>query len=259
MDVRFDGRVAVVTGAGSGIGFACAELLAAGGAKVAMVGRDGSKIVKAAQMLAGAGMVVPYQLDITRREEVPGVVERIRAELGEIDVLVQSAGRGFRDEDIFSLECWDQALALNATGSFQMMAQVVRQSMAPRGHGAIVNVASVAGLRGMMPPMSNFGYGAGKAAMVSLTREGAVMLAQYGVRVNAVAPGGVASGGVGVSDRPVKAADDPSLPYVDLIPAGRHSTPREVAGAVCFLASSWAGNITGQVLAVDGGGCVMGF
>ena len=190
MNISFQDKVAVVTGAGSGIGFACAELLAASGAKVAMLGRSPEKIRAAADLLSGQGTVKPYPLDVTDGVAVQETMKAIRSELGEINCLIQSAG---------------------------------------------------------------------KAALISMTRQGAVAWGKYGVRVNAVAPGGVASGGVGVSDKPRRAPDDPSLPYLDLIPSGRHSTAQEIAAAICFLASDWSANTTGQVLTIDGGASVIGF
>lgn len=217
------------------------------------------KIRKAAQMLASEGSVYPYPLDVTSEEMVPEVVRAIRDDLGEIDCLIQCAGRPFRLGHERAFEAWDRSLDLNATGAYRMMLEVAEQSMLTRGSGAIVNITSMAGIRGIMPPMSDFGYSAGKAAMVSLTLQGAVMWGKHGIRVNAIAPGGVASGGVGVSDKLRREPDDPTLPYLDIIPTGRHSTAEEVAAAACFLASDWSGNTTGQVLAVDGGACAMGF
>lgn len=259
MNISFQDKVAVVTGAGSGIGFACAELLAASGAKVAMLGRSPEKIRAAADLLSGQGTVKPYPLDVTDGVAVQETMKAIRSELGEIDCLIQSAGRAIPPTPDQVYENWTRALDLNATSAYRMMLEVVEQSMLPRRQGSIVNVASMAGIRGMMPPLDNFGYSAGKAALISMTRQGAVAWGKYGVRVNAVAPGGVASGGVGVSDKPRRAPDDPSLPYLDLIPSGRHSTAQEIAAAICFLASDWSANTTGQVLTIDGGASVIGF
>ena len=259
MELRFDGLVALVTGAGSGIGFACARQLAASGAAVAMVGRDPDKIVQASKLLEGVGHVMPFALDVTDGAAVEHTVEEIRTRLGEIDILIQSAGRGMRGgpEEIYDI--WERTLALNATAPFHVMNEVVRQSMLPRKTGSIVHIASMAGLRGMLPPLDNFAYCAGKAALIAMTRQAAVVWGGSGIRANAIAPGGVASGGVGVSQRPVRAVDDPSLPYLDLIPSGRHSTAEEVADMACFLASARAGNVNGQVVVIDGGASVIGF
>ena len=259
MDIRFDHKVAIVTGAGSGVGYACAQLLAESGAKVAMLGRTPEKIRQASALLAKSGITAAYPVDVTDADAVQHAVKSIRAELGEIDCLIQCAGRPFRLGAERAMEAWDRALELNATASYRMMREVAEQSMLPRKTGSIVNIASMAGIRGIMPPMSDFGYSAGKAALVSLTLQGAVMWGKHGIRVNAVAPGGVASGGVGVTDKAARAPDDPSLPYLDIIPTGRHSTAQEVAAAACFLASDWSANTTGQVLAIDGGACAMGF
>lgn len=259
MEIRFDGKIAVVTGAGSGIGFACARLLAESGAKVAMLGRNPEKLQKAADQLAGSGCVRPYPIDMRELDRIPDLVKAVREDLGEIDILIQSAGGAVNLGEDQVYEAWEQSLALNATASYHLMLETVRQSMLPGKRGAIVNIASMAGIRGMMPPLGNFGYSAGKAALVSLALQGAVMWGKQGIRVNAIAPGGVASGGVGVSDKPARAPDDPALPYLDLIPSGRHSTAWEVASAACFLASDWSGNTTGQVLVIDGGASAMGF
>ena len=150
-------------------------------------------------------------------------------------------------------------MALNATGTYQMMKETVERCMLPRKKGAVVNIASMAGIRGIMPPLCDFGYSAGKASVVSLTLQGAVLWGHDGVRVNAIAPGGVASAGIGADDRPYHAPDDKNMPFLDIIPTGRHSTPEEIAAAALFLLSDYSGNTTGQTLVIDGGASVMGF
>lgn len=264
MNIRFDGKIVAVTGAGSGIGFACAKMLAESGAAVVMIGQREEKIKKAADMLETAGEVIPFVLDITSRNAVIAGVEEIRKAFGEIDGLAQCAGRGFgaAPGELIHLDSygsWDKGLELNATGSFQMMKEVVERCMLPRAKGAVVNIASMAGIRGIMPPLCDFGYSAGKASIISMTMQGAVYWGHRGVRINAIAPGGVASSGVGADTRPYHAPDDDSLPFLDIIPSGRHSTPEEVAAAALFLLSDFASNITGQTVVVDGGASVMGF
>lgn len=256
MELGLRDKVFLVTGAGSGIGFACARLLAESGARVAMVGRRKEKI-QAAAALAGPA-AVPYACDLSRVEDIPALVHRVRGDLGEIQGLIQCVGRPYRLGRERAMESWDLSLENNAKSMYAMMLEAVEQSMLPRRDGAIVNISSMAGIRGILPPMSDFAYSASKGAVNALTRQGAVLWGRQGVRVNAIAPGGVASGGVGVSDKEAKAPDDPSLPYLDQIPSGRHSLAEEIAGTACFLCSDYSRNTTGQILAVDGGASIIG-
>ena len=259
MNIDFTGKVAVVTGAGSGIGFSCAQALAQSGAVVAMVGRNPEKIAKAADMLKADGDVRPYALDIADTDAIPGVVERIRAELGEIAVLIQAAGVMTGGPGLeLSPADWDRVLNTNAKGTFFMMQQVVKQSMAQHG-GAILNIASMAGIRGMVPPMCSASYSASKGAVVAITLQAASEWGHMGVRVNAIAPGGTASMNTGV----VSAHEGPGgtpPPVTNYVPSGRvMNTPEEIAAAAAFLCSDLSGNTTGQVMVIDGGASAVGY
>ena len=261
MNIDYTGRVAVVTGAGSGIGFACAKLLAESGAIVAMAGRNPDKIEKAADMLRAEGLpnVHPYALDVADPAAIPAVVERIRADLGEIAVLVQAAGV-MTGGPALELEpaAWDRVLDTNARGTFFMMQQVVKQSMARHG-GAILNIASMAGIRGMVPPMCSASYSASKGAVVALTLQAASEWGRLGVRVNAIAPGGTASMNTGVVSAHEGPGGNPP-PAMNFVPTGRvMNTPEEIAAAAAFLCSELSGNTTGQVLVIDGGASIVGY
>lgn len=256
MELGLRGKVFLVTGAGSGIGFTCARLLAESEAQVAMVGRRKEKIDAAAE-LVGAG-ATPYACDLSQVEKIHELVTLIRKDLGEIQGLIQCVGRPYRLGRERAMESWNLSLENNAKSMYAMMLEVVEQSMLPQKDGAIVNISSMAGIRGILPPMSDFAYSASKGAVNALTRQGAVLWGRQGIRVNAIAPGGVISGGVGISDKAEKAPDDPSLPYLDMIPSGRHSLTEEIAGTACFLCSDYSRNTMGQILAVDGGASIIG-
>ncbi|NTV89881.1 MAG: SDR family oxidoreductase [Clostridiales bacterium] len=255
MDIRFDGKVAVVTGGARGIGFACAELLVESGAKVAIVDIMPDTLAEAEKELSKKGVAHAYQLDISKVEDIPAVVGKIRADMGEIEVLVQAAGllRGGPAVDLTEAE-WDKVIDVNSKGLFFMMQNIVKQSMIPQGSGSIVNFASIAGIRGMKEPMCSAHYSASKGAVVQLPMQGAVEWAKHGIRVNAVAPGGVKT--AGMANAPKEMMDEITAP----IPLKKLSEPSDIASGVCFLASSTAaGMITGQVLVIDGGGAVVGY
>lgn len=259
MVIDFTGKVIVVTGAGSGIGFACAETFAESGAVVAMVGRSEEKIRQAAEMLKDKGRVYPFALDVADTGKIPAVVEQIRKEAGEIDVLVQAAGV-MTGGDALELTPaqWDSVQNVNAKGVFFMMQQVVKQSMAGRG-GAILNIASMAGVRGMVPPMCSASYSASKGAVVALTMQAASEWGHKGIRVNAIAPGGTASFGVGVATVHEGPGGNPP-PVMNYVPTGRAmNTPYEIASAAAFLCSDLSANTTGQIMIVDGGASVVGY
>lgn len=270
MDIRFDGKVCIVTGAGSGIGFTCARMMAESGAKVAMIGRNPEKIQKAAEMLVSAGEVKGYALDVADVKSIPAVITAIREELGEIEYLIQCAGIMDGGPAVeLTEEKWDTVMNANAKGLFFMMQQVVKQSMLPASKGAIVNIASMAGIRGMTPPMCSAHYSASKGAVVALSMQGAVEWASENIRVNCIAPGGVMARGVGVVAPPPAGGPGgpggpegpgggPGAPTTG-IPSGRLSNPDEIGGMCLYLLSSLSANTTGQTIVIDGGSSVVGY
>jgi len=242
----FAGQVVVVTGGGSGIGRCIAHELAALGALVALVGRNAQKLRSVQDELAQLGaQASSHSCDIRDEAAVKAVVEEILTRHGRIDALVNNAGGQYLSPlASISAKGWQAVLDTNLTGGFLMARECYAQHMARQG-GSIVNM--VADMWGSMPGMGH--SGAARAGMVSFTETAAVEWAAQGVRVNAIAPGYIASSGMDHYP-PEAAAMLRKMPAT--VPAGRFGNEAEVSAAVVFLLSPAASFISGTVLRVDG-------
>ena len=243
----FAGQVVVVTGGGSGIGRCIAHELAALGAHAVLIGRRLEKLHETAgEIVADGGRASFHACDIRDEETVKNTVQAIIAVHGRIDALVNNAGGQYITPlEHISAKGWEAVINTNLTGGFLMARECYVQSMQQHG-GAIVNI--VADMWGSMPNMGH--SGAARAGMVSFTETAAAEWARSGVRVNAVAPGYIASSGM--DHYPPEAG--PMLREMrNTVPLGRFGTEAETSAAVVFLLSPAAAFISGDVLRVDGG------
>jgi 3-oxoacyl-[acyl-carrier protein] reductase len=244
--MELSGKRAMVTGAGSGIGRACALGLAAAGAAVAAVdvrSEAAADVVAAIERAGGKGLAVGA--DVTKRAEVDAAVERIAADLGGVDVLLNCAGGSLtsRFVDLEETE-WDQVVDLNLKAAY-LCARPVARLMIAGGSGRIINVSSNYGVTGSAPRVH---YSAAKAGIIGFTKALALELGPHGITVNAVAPGPTATERV----RGKYSAEE----WAERgrgIPLGRTAEPEDIADAVLFLASDRARYVTGQTLHVNGG------
>ena len=248
---RFEGRVAVVTGGGSGIGRATALRLAAEGARVWVLDHDEGAAQTVARYASDQALDVRAAgADVADRESVRAAVQDVLNQGGQVDVLVNNAGIAHSDSVWeTSSHDWGRVLDVNLTGVFHGMAEVL-PSMTERGHGAVVNVSSDAGLVGWERQAA---YCASKSGVLGLTRAGAMDAAPYGVRVNAVCP---AFTRTPLVEQWIESSADPAAERAAVSaeqPLGRMAAPAEIASAIAFLASDEAAFITGVALPVDGG------
>jgi NAD(P)-dependent dehydrogenase (short-subunit alcohol dehydrogenase family) len=249
-DKQFNGKVAFVTGATSGIGKACAIAFATAGAKVVCVGRKAEALQDVEQKILELGAeTLTINSDLARENEAERVVEQAVRGFGGIDVLVNAAGHLSNGTiENTSLEAWDEMMNVNVRAPFQLMQKALPSLIERRGN--IVNVSSVTGLRAFPGVLA---YCVSKAALDQLTRCSALELAARGVRVNAVNPGVVVTEihkRGGMSDEAYAAFLEHSK---TTHPLGRTGRPEEIAALVLYLASDQASWITGVTYSIDGG------
>jgi len=240
-----EGRVALVTGASQGIGRACALVLAAGGAKVALCARNEEKLQQAAaEIAAQGGEAAVFKMDVASEDEIKSGAKAVLAHFGKIDILVNNAGVT-RDQLMMRMKRsdWDDVINTNLTGPF-LLAQAVIGSMLKQRWGRIINVTSIFGQIGQAGQTN---YVSSKAGLIGLTMSLAREVASRSITVNAVAPGFIDTAMTSVL------SDELKEKMRTMVPLGRTGTDMEVAYAVKFLASEEAGYITGEVLKVNGG------
>jgi NAD(P)-dependent dehydrogenase (short-subunit alcohol dehydrogenase family) len=244
--VDLSGKVAIVTGAGRGLGWAIAERLVREGARLVIAEIDWpSAEEKARAIVSAQGEVLPVRTDVSRWDEVREMVRQVMVKFGRIDILVNNAGilgPYFPVED-YPEEIWDEVIAVNLKGTF-LCCKAVLPVMRKQGSGSIINIASVAGKEGnaRMAP-----YSASKGAIITLTKTLGKELADSGVRVNCVSPALLET------DMAKAMTPEQRALLTTKIPMGRLGKPEEVAAVIKFLASDESSFVTGQCYDVSGG------
>ncbi|HYL92943.1 MAG TPA: SDR family oxidoreductase [Alphaproteobacteria bacterium] len=243
------GRSVLVTGGSIGLGWQMAEGLAEMGANVALCARKKERCEQAAHSLEKLGVrSLALACDVKNPTSVQEAVEATAAEFGAIDILINNAGISWgAPPEQMRLEDWNKVLETNLTGTF-LCSQAAGKFMIKQGRGKIINIASVAGLRGAPPEMVQaIGYHASKGGVIAFTKDLAWKWARHNIQVNAIAPGWFPTH---MSEWVLEHKKDALLQH---IPAGRFGSDHDLKGAAVFLASSASDYVTGHVLVVDGG------
>lgn len=243
-------KIVVITGAGSGIGAATAELMAANGAVVVASDINLKSVQKIVDRISHAGgSASAYKTDVSNFNEVQQLISHAVNEHGTLDVLVNNAGIGGKHQNKthnHTLEDWHDVLAVNQTGVFYGM-KLALQQMLKQGHGNIVNVASLAGLKASG---NNLSYSASKFAVVGMTKSAALEYGRKNIRINAVCPGYTHSS---LLNRLLGSRPDMADILKRMIPMDRFGEAAEIAEAIVWLASDKSKYITGQTITLDGG------
>ncbi|MEN8614329.1 3-oxoacyl-ACP reductase FabG [Dehalogenimonas sp. THU2] len=245
LDKRLEGKVAVVTGAGRGIGRAIALRLAADGASVVLNSLSESAEKVAAEITAAGGQAIAVRGDVSKSEDVARLIESATAAYGRLDILVNNAGVT-RDNLLLRMseDDWDTVMDTNLKSVYLCCRAAVKPMLKSRAGGRIINLSSIVGLTGNAGQAN---YAASKAGIIGFTKALAKELASRQVTVNAIAPGFI------VTDMTAGLSEEANQALVKRIPLGTLGTPDDVAAVAAFLASDEARYITGQTLTVDGG------
>lgn len=251
--MNLDGRVVLVTGGASGIGFAIAQLASQCGATVGIFDRDISAAEKACEALDRDGAALAFEGDVSNETDCQNAVDQLVTAFGSLDVLVNNAGifEVLRTTVGQALQDWRRVIDVNLQGTFLMSRAAIRV-MVPRGSGSIVNLSSITGLVGFRALNA---YGVSKSGVAMMTKTMALDVASKGIRVNAVAPGFIETAMTKSIQEGLEAGNKQ---FCRRTPLGRFGRPEEVANAVMFLASDLVSFITGAVIPIDGGWTAFG-
>ncbi len=241
-------RVAIITGGGSGIGLAIAEKFVANGIHTVVAGRDKEKLENARKQLGE--LCYPVSCDVSDLSSIPGFVEKIVKQFGQIDILVNNAGINMKKEFIeVTDEDFQQVIKTNLTSVFVISREVVKQ-MIQKGSGCIIHISSMAAQYGLPKVIA---YSASKTAIDGMTRAMAVELSPKGIRVNAIAPGFIETA---MTAKALNTDPERKQKVFSRTPMGYMGQPSDIGEAALFLASDSAKYITGVVLPVDGGNSI---
>lgn len=246
---QLDGKVALITGGSRGLGLQMAEALGEMGCKLAITARKADELKEAQAHLEGLGYeVLTVTNDLSKTEGIPAMVDAVVQRYGTIDILVNNAGATWNaPAEDYPDEAWHKVLNLNVDSVFFVAREVAKRCMIPQRSGKIINIASVAGLRGSATNVTTIAYHTSKGAAVNFTRALASEWGKYNINVNAICPGFFPSKmSAGLLEKVADAV-------IARAPLHRIGGDEDLKGAVVFLASEASRHITGQALAVDGG------
>lgn len=246
-----DGRTALITGGSRGLGLQIAEALGEYGARIVLTARKADELRRAEQHLRERGIDATHLVaDVANPDSVHSLVDAALERLGRVDILVNNAGASWgAPAESYPLEAWDKVFDLNVRGLFLLSQQIGKRSMIPNSHGRILNIASIAGLRGNpLGTLQTIAYNSAKGAVVNFTRALAGEWGRHNITVNALAPGFFPSKmTAGVIERFGEAT------LIGNAPLQRLGDSEDLKGAALLFASEAGRHITGQILAVDGG------